>query len=90
MRLHADGLLGGSLTEGWRGLAIVGGVALIALVSLLGAWLAARQRAEERRRLEVPPFSASEFQRFADHQQWITQQVAPPPGQPGRPTPPPG
>ena len=91
MQVRADGLLDGPLTADWRGWAVVGGIVLVVLVSLLGMLLAARRRAEERRQLEVPQFSAQEFLRFADHQKWIAQQsVPPPPGPPGRPASPAG
>jgi hypothetical protein len=90
MRVRADGVLDGPLTADWRSWAVIGGIVLIGLVSLFGMVLAARRRAEERRQLEVPQFSAAEFQRFADHQNWIAQQSVPPPDQPGRPSPPVG
>jgi len=77
--LRASGLADGSVAAGWRPLAIVGGILAVGLVLLLGMLMASRRRAEERRQLEVPPFSAEEFQRFADQQQWIAQQSVPPP-----------
>jgi hypothetical protein len=93
MRVRADGLLDGTLTAAEQRWAVAGAIVLIGLVSLLGMLLAARRRAEERRQLEVPQFSAQEFQRFADHQKWITQQSVPPPPPPpdqsGWPAPPP-
>jgi hypothetical protein len=91
MRVRADGLLDRTLDADWRGFAIAGAIVLIGLVSLLGMVLANRRRAEERRQLEVPRFSAQEFHRFADHQQWIVQQsvlpAVPPPHPPPDPPP---
>jgi hypothetical protein len=87
--LRTGGLAEGSAVAGWRPLAIVGGILVVGLVLLLGMLKASRWRAEERRQLEVPPFSAEEFQRFADQQQWIAQQPFPPPAdRPDRSSPP--
>jgi len=77
--LRAGSLADGSVATGWRLLAIVGGILAVGLVVLLGMLMASRRRAEERRQLEVPPFSAEAFQRFVDQQQWIAQQSVPPP-----------
>jgi hypothetical protein len=88
--LYADGLVSDTLTTGWRGPAVVGGIVGVGLLLLLGTLLVSRRRAEERRQVEVPQFNAAEFQRFTDHQTWITQQVPPvvPPDPPGPPRPP--
>jgi hypothetical protein len=72
-------LADGSVAAGWRLLAIVVWVLVVGMVLLLGMLMASRRRAEERRQLEVPPFSAEAFQRFCDRQQWVAQQPVPPP-----------
>lgn len=82
--LRAGGLADGSMAAGWRPLAIVGGILAAGLVLLLGMLLASRRRAEERRQLAVPPFSAEKFQRFCDQQRWVAQQpVSLPTDRPG-------
>jgi hypothetical protein len=87
--LRAGGLADGSVTAGWRLLAVVVGILAVGLVLLLGMLTASRRRAEERRQLEAPPFSAEEFQRFADQLRWVAQQPVPPPAdRPGWPSPP--
>jgi hypothetical protein len=77
--LRVGGLADGSVAAGWRPLAIVGGILAVGLMLLFGMLTASRRRAEERRQLEVPPFSAEQFQRFCDQQQWVAQQPVPPP-----------
>jgi hypothetical protein len=87
--LRAGGLADGSVAVGWRPLAVVGGILAFGLVLLLGMLTDSRHRADERRQLEVPPFSAEEFQRFCDQQQWVAQQSVPPPAdRPGWSSPP--
>lgn len=56
---------------------MVGAVAVIGLALLAGVLLTKRRRAAERRQLEVPEFSAAEFQRFFDEQAWAGQQLPP-------------
>ena len=87
--LRAGGLAGGSVAPGWRPLAVVGGFLAVGLVLLLGMLMASRRRAGERQQLAVPPFSAEEFQRFCDQQQWVAQQsVSPRADHPGWSSPP--
>jgi hypothetical protein len=84
---RASELFGHQLSTGLRALVVLGAIVVIGLALATGALLAARRRAAERRQLEVPEFSAAEFQRFADHQTWIAQQVAPAPPHPSGPQP---
>jgi hypothetical protein len=86
--LRVAGLAGG-VAAGWRLAAVAVWILVVGVVLLLGMLGASRRRAEERRQLAVPPFSAEAFQRFCDQQQWVAQQSVPPPtDQPGWSSPP--